>query len=78
MCALYVHVCLSVYVCKYTHTRTWGQTDTRNEEWGANCDALVIVAPARQEDVVSFPKSMALHAALFSMELNEVRLNPQL
>jgi len=50
------------------------KTDTRNEEWGANCDALVIVAPARQEDVVSFPKSMALHAALFSMELNEVLL----
>ncbi len=56
----------------HTHTHTWGQTDTGNEEWGPNCEALVIVAPARQEEVVSFPKSMALHAALFSMELNEV------
>ena len=32
------------------------QADSSDEIWGQNCDALVIVAGAVQEDVVSFPK----------------------
>ena len=39
------------------------QTDTANEEWGSNCDALVIVAPARQDDIVSFPKVLLRESA---------------
>ena len=32
------------------------QTDSSDDAWGQNCDAIVIVAGANQEDVVSFPK----------------------
>ena len=32
------------------------QADASDEAWGQNCDAIVIIAGAAQEDVVSFPK----------------------
>ena len=37
-------------------------------------DALVIAAVSPKEDEISFPKSLALHAALFHLELHDVIL----
>ena len=46
----------------------------RHAECTPCSDALVIAAGSPKEDEISFPKSLALHAALFQLELHDVIL----
>ena len=46
----------------------------RRAQCTACSDALVIAAGSPKEDEISFPKSLALHAALFQLELHDVIL----
>ncbi len=38
------------------------QAHADDDAWGSGCDAIAIVAGSTQEDVISFPKSLAVHA----------------
>ena len=38
------------------------QSQGAEESWGVNVDAIVILAGSTQDDVITFPKSLALHA----------------
>jgi len=60
-----------VETCNRLYSK-WKAAVATDEAWGQGCDAIVILAGASQEDVVSFPKSLALHAACFQLELNDV------
>mmetsp|Transcript_57982 Transcript_57982/g.132737 ORF Transcript_57982/g.132737 Transcript_57982/m.132737 type:complete len:1096 (-) Transcript_57982:241-3528(-) len=48
------------------------KADAATESWGSDADALVVVSGATQEDVISFPKGLAIHAAMFGLELSDV------
>jgi hypothetical protein len=45
-------------------TRLYSRWEAHGAEegWGSNADAIAIVSGASQEDVITFPKSLALHA----------------
>jgi len=60
-----------VETCNRLYSK-WKAADAADDAWGQGCDALIILAGAQQDDVVSFPKSLALHAACFQLELSDV------